>query len=80
MLRELTADVPLCTLLSGGLDSSAITALAARWLRKTNGSPVRTVTTTFAGYSEKFQPDDTRDTADDPYARALALQRALRPG
>ena len=28
--RQLVADVPLCTLLSGGLDSSAITALAAR--------------------------------------------------
>ncbi|MGK5545824.1 asparagine synthase (glutamine-hydrolyzing) [Streptomyces sp. URMC 127] len=27
--RQLIADVPLCTLLSGGLDSSAITALAA---------------------------------------------------
>ena len=28
--RQLISDVPLCTLLSGGLDSSAITALAAR--------------------------------------------------
>ena len=28
--RQLVADVPLCTLLSGGLDSSVITALAAR--------------------------------------------------
>ena len=30
--RQLIADVPLCTLLSGGLDSSAITALAAKAL------------------------------------------------
>ena len=28
--RQLVADVPLCTLLSGGLDSSALTALTAR--------------------------------------------------
>jgi asparagine synthase (glutamine-hydrolysing) len=31
VLRELVADVPLCTALSGGLDSSTITAIAARW-------------------------------------------------
>ncbi|WP_347562452.1 asparagine synthase-related protein [Clostridium sp. KNHs216] len=28
--RQLVSDVPLCTFLSGGLDSSIITALAAR--------------------------------------------------
>lgn len=31
--RQLDADVPLCSLLSGGLDSSAVTALAAKALR-----------------------------------------------
>lgn len=70
--RELVADVPLCTTLSGGLDSSAVTALAALWQRKLNGEPVRSVTTTYAGYSENFLPDDTRDTADAPFAHALA--------
>jgi len=29
VIRQLISDVPVCTLLSGGLDSSAITALAA---------------------------------------------------
>lgn len=28
--RQLVADVPVCTLLSGGLDSSALTALAVK--------------------------------------------------
>jgi len=72
VLRELVSDVPLCTTLSGGLDSSAVTALAAHWLRKINGEPVRSVTTTYVGYSENFRPDDTRDTADAPYAAELA--------
>ncbi|WP_342743378.1 asparagine synthase (glutamine-hydrolyzing) [Nonomuraea wenchangensis] len=72
VLRELVSDVPLCTTLSGGLDSSAVTALAARWQRKVNGERVRSVTTTYVGYSENFRPDDTRDTADAPYAAELA--------
>ncbi|MGO7230871.1 asparagine synthase-related protein, partial [Rhizobium ruizarguesonis] len=28
--RQLVSDVPLCTILSGGVDSSAITAIAAK--------------------------------------------------
>lgn len=70
--RELVADVPLCTLLSGGLDSSSIAALAARSLRQQQARPSRTVTVTFAGYSDNFQPDLVRSTPDAPYARALA--------
>ncbi|MCQ4084236.1 asparagine synthase (glutamine-hydrolyzing) [Streptomyces sp. RB6PN25] len=70
--RELVADVPLCTALSGGIDSSAVTALAAI-ARKNNGDEaVRTITATFVGYSENFRPDDQRDTPDAPYAAELA--------
>lgn len=32
--RQIIADVPLCTLLSGGLDSSVVTALAAQSMRR----------------------------------------------
>ncbi|WP_326944873.1 asparagine synthase (glutamine-hydrolyzing) [Amycolatopsis sp. NBC_01307] len=71
VLGQLTADVPLCTLLSGGLDSSAVTGIAAGWLKK-NGERVRSVTTTYVGYSENFRPDDTRDTADGPFADEVA--------
>ncbi|MFC0600643.1 asparagine synthase (glutamine-hydrolyzing) [Streptomyces palmae] len=38
--RQLVADVPRCTLLSGGLDSSAITALAARHLAAEDSGPL----------------------------------------
>ncbi|GGO08932.1 asparagine synthetase B [Microbispora rosea subsp. aerata] len=63
--RQLISDVPLCTLLSGGLDSSAVTALAARALA--GRGAVRSFSVDFAGYSENFQPDDMRDTPDTPY-------------
>jgi asparagine synthase (glutamine-hydrolysing) len=70
--RQLVSDVPLCTLLSGGLDSSAVTALAALALSARGSGPVRSLTATFTGYSENFQPDLVRATPDAPYARALA--------
>ncbi len=63
--RQLISDVPLCTLLSGGLDSSAVTALAARALH--GRGTVRSFSVDFSGYTENFQPDDMRDTPDTPY-------------
>ncbi len=65
--RQLISDVPLCTLLSGGLDSSAVTALAARALE--NWGRVRSFSVDFTGYAENFQPDDMRDTPDTPYVQ-----------
>ncbi|MEU9123039.1 asparagine synthase (glutamine-hydrolyzing) [Streptomyces sp. NPDC048506] len=70
--RQLIADVPLCTLLSGGLDSSAITALAAGALAAQGKGPVRSFAVDFVGYTENFTPDDLRGTPDGPYAHALA--------
>ncbi|GLW99632.1 asparagine synthase (glutamine-hydrolyzing) [Microtetraspora sp. NBRC 16547] len=64
--RQLISDVPLCTLLSGGLDSSAVTALAAKALGTTK---VRSFSVDFAGYTENFQPDEMRDTPDGPYVQ-----------
>ncbi|GDY31052.1 asparagine synthetase B [Gandjariella thermophila] len=66
--RELVSDVPLCTALSGGLDSSALTAVAAGILGGRDGHRVRTITTTFEGYSDNFRPDDTRSAPDAPFA------------
>ncbi|TVL90595.1 asparagine synthase (glutamine-hydrolyzing) [Streptomyces sp. SAJ15] len=70
--RQLIADVPLCTLLSGGLDSSAITALAAGRLAAEGRGPVRSFSVDFLGHAEHFRPDDLRATPDGPYAHALA--------
>ncbi|BAJ26650.1 MULTISPECIES: asparagine synthase (glutamine-hydrolyzing) [Kitasatospora] len=70
--RQLIADVPLCTLLSGGLDSSVITALAARGLADAGQGPVRSFAVDFARQAENFTPDALRPTLDGPYAHALA--------
>jgi asparagine synthase (glutamine-hydrolysing) len=70
--RQLVADVPLCTLLSGGLDSSVITALAARGLAAEGRGPVRSFAVDFVGQTENFRADDLRPTPDGPYAHALA--------
>lgn len=66
--RQLIADVPLGTLLSGGLDSSALTALAQQY---TDGA-VRSFAVDFTGYEEDFTPDDVRGTPDAPYVREVA--------
>ena len=75
--RQLIADVPLCTLLSGGLDSSAITALAAKALRERGEGRPRTFSVDFTGYLENFSPDDFRDAPDTPFVHDLV--RHLEP-
>lgn len=65
--RQLISDVPLCTLLSGGLDSSSVTALAARALE--GKGRVRSFSVDFIGYAENFRSDDMRDTPDTPYVQ-----------
>ena len=64
--RQLVADVPRCVLLSGGLDSSTITALAARQLAE-EGKRVRSFAVDFVGQTEHFRPDRLRPTPDAPY-------------
>jgi asparagine synthase (glutamine-hydrolysing) len=69
--RQLISDVPRCVLLSGGLDSSAITALSALELAS-QGEQVRTFAVDFVGQAEHFVPDEVRDTPDTPYVHDVA--------
>src|SRR4051812_4440956 len=66
--RQLVSDVPECVLLSGGLDSSAITALSAAQL----DIPVRSFSVDFAGQAENFKADELRPTPDTPYVHDVA--------
>jgi asparagine synthase (glutamine-hydrolysing) len=68
--RELVSDVPLCTALSGGLDSSTVTAIAAGL--QPEGKRIRTFVTTFDDYTANFRPDDVRFSPDEPYAAEVA--------
>jgi asparagine synthase (glutamine-hydrolysing) len=69
--RQLVADVPRCALLSGGLDSSAMTALAAAMLAE-DGERVRSFAVDFVGQTEHFKPDELRPTPDTPYVHDVA--------
>jgi asparagine synthase (glutamine-hydrolysing) len=69
--RQLVADVPRCVLLSGGLDSSTITALSALQLAE-QGERVRSFAVDFVGQTEHFKPDDLRATPDTPYVHDVA--------
>ncbi|MFE2103566.1 asparagine synthase (glutamine-hydrolyzing), partial [Streptomyces sp. NPDC059468] len=69
--RQLVADVPRCTLLSGGLDSSAMTALAARQLAE-HGEKVRSFSVDFVGQTDNFVADELRGTPDTPFVHDVA--------
>ncbi|GLF97024.1 asparagine synthase (glutamine-hydrolyzing) [Streptomyces yaizuensis] len=71
--RQLISDVPLCTLLSGGLDSSLLTALAAAARSREPGAdPIRSFAVDFHGSQDDFQGSEFRPERDTPYAAEAA--------
>ncbi|TIS33924.1 asparagine synthase (glutamine-hydrolyzing) [Mesorhizobium sp.] len=66
--RQLIADVPLCSLLSGGLDSSALTALAAHF----SDRRIRSFAVDFVGYTNNFIPRPWQPTPDGPFVQEVA--------
>ncbi|MBV6696682.1 asparagine synthase (glutamine-hydrolyzing) [Kitasatospora aureofaciens] len=69
--RQLVADVPRGMLLSGGLDSSVLTALAAKWVAA-NGEPPLQSFSLLLTSAEGFRADEMRGTSDAPFAHAMA--------
>ncbi|MFH8610279.1 asparagine synthase (glutamine-hydrolyzing) [Streptomyces sp. NPDC018029] len=68
--RQLVSDVPLCLLLSGGLDSSALTGLATATDAAKRGT-LRTFSVDFEDQEATFVPDEIRDTPDAPFVREV---------
>ncbi|MFI9387616.1 asparagine synthase (glutamine-hydrolyzing) [Kutzneria sp. NPDC052558] len=68
--HELVADVPLGFLLSGGLDSSALVAVANRRMAD-SGSRPRTFSVDFPGQAENFRSSPEQDAADAPFVTAM---------
>lgn len=69
--RQLIADVPVAALLSGGLDSSLLTALAARNFKRT-GKTLHTYSLDFAESTQHFQSDALHVERDEPWARIVS--------
>ena len=73
--RQLVADVPLCVLLSGGLDSSAIAAFAREALRSKGNGPLVTYSIDYEGNEEHFRPNQYQPESDGPWVALVS--RAL---
>ncbi|WP_020665968.1 asparagine synthase (glutamine-hydrolyzing) [Amycolatopsis nigrescens] len=71
--RQLFADVPVGTLLSGGLDSSAVTALAMQKLTEQGApDPLRAFSVDFSGHGSRFRPNIQWEDPDTPFAVEVA--------
>jgi asparagine synthase (glutamine-hydrolysing) len=68
--RQIVADVPLCSLLSGGLDSSAVTAMAHRAIANQQGGRIRSFSVDFANSGAAFVAStDFHKSSDTPFVR-----------
>lgn len=61
--RQLVSDVPLCTFLSGGLDSSIITAIAANTYNE-EGRTLHTYSIDYEGNEQFFEKNDFQTSMD----------------
>lgn len=69
--RQLVSDVPLCTFLSGGLDSSVISAIAATEFSK-RGERLHTFSIDYAHNRENFRASAFQPDEDAPYVEEMA--------
>lgn len=65
--RQLVSDVPVGTMVSGGLDSSSITAIAARALKESSGERLNTYSLDFVDNSIHFRATDYVPDEDAPW-------------
>lgn len=69
--RQLISDVPLCTFLSGGLDSSVVTAIAAQQLKE-RGKKLSTYSFEFEGNEKFFTPSSFQPDRDQEWAQRVS--------
>lgn len=69
--RQMEASEPVCTFLSGGLDSSLVSAICAQALRR-RGKTLTTFSFDFRENDACFQSNDFQPTRDRPYIEEMA--------
>ncbi|MFZ7102367.1 MAG: asparagine synthase (glutamine-hydrolyzing), partial [Peptococcaceae bacterium] len=65
--RQLVSDVPVCTFLSGGLDSSAITAVAADYYRRNGLGRLRSFSIDYVDNDQYFTASDFQPNSDSEW-------------
>ena len=65
--RQLVSDVPLCTFLSGGLDSSIITLYASEYCKENDLPPLSTYSVDYIDNDKNFQKTDFQPNSDNYY-------------
>lgn len=75
--RQMVSDVPVCSFLSGGLDSSIITAVAAAFLEESGGT-LNTFSFDFTENNRFFHSNEFQPTRDRPYVDMLLSRLPVR--
>lgn len=75
--RQMVSDVPVCSFLSGGVDSSVVTALASNFLGR-EGGELNTFSFDFAHNDRYFHANSFQPTRDRPYVDRMLDLYPLR--
>lgn len=70
--RQLVSDVPVCTFLSGGLDSSAISAVAANYFRNHGKGALDTYSIDYQDNEKYFRADSFQPDSDSRYINIMS--------
>ncbi|MHC0036738.1 asparagine synthase (glutamine-hydrolyzing) [Pseudoneobacillus sp. C159] len=76
--RQLVSDVPLCTFLSGGVDSSAITAIAAAAYKQEGKGDLHTYSIDYEGNQHFFQANEFQPDSDSKYIQMMVNNLSTR--
>ena len=68
--RQMVSDVPVCTFLSGGIDSSIVTAIAANYMN-TRGKTLNTFSFDFKDNDRYFKANAFQPERDLPYVNRM---------
>ncbi|WP_065410617.1 asparagine synthase (glutamine-hydrolyzing) [Pseudobacillus wudalianchiensis] len=69
--RQVTADVPVCTFLSGGVDSSAISQFASDFFKEKGHGPLHTYSIDYVHNNQYFQASTFQPDEDRPWIEKM---------